>query len=433
MGIHIADKLGIIRIPPEFRGVPPRHIALDLHAVQKLIEHQRFQKRVVHEDHGEVLQRVFHLAGLVQFQGFLPVLVGELLVCLGFALLGKHRFDLLVLEGKIRHGLEGRQLAGCSIWGTLIVQVTEAVQAHQVKSVQQPAADRVCGMVAVCELAVVDDNTGRGIGGDIVVATVHRRRRIYIREEGVDGFLHSIGTAKSTHHTRLCQWVGLLSNAVLYHLGLAAGYRPGGGVVPIIITGKVLIRVKLCAVLHLVEKLTVGRGGRPVHEPGCLVSGIVKKVDTDLLCHHAGDCRIFLLTDFPLQRNEQTKAGMLRRVFMGGIDAALEIVEQRNFIPDVRGAVIHIQREQRTAQNHAVFAATFPEMPSDEAAHILDAVLLTLFQLAVFFDRFGGADGAAAAGAEIRPGDVLVLPLFIHAAIADCDLHLCTSSQFSVK
>ena len=40
---------------------------------------------------------------------------------------------------------------------------------------------------------------------------------------------------------------------------------------------------------------------------------------------------------------------MLRRVFMGGIDAALEIVEQRNFIPDVRGAVIHIQREQRAA------------------------------------------------------------------------------------
>lgn len=51
-------------------------------------------------------------------------------------------------------------------------------------------------------------------------------------------------------------------------------------------------------------------------------------------------------------------------------------------------------------------------MPSDKTAHILDAVLLTLFQLAVFFDRFGGADGAAAAGAEIRPGDVLILPLF---------------------
>ena len=307
------------------------------------------------------------------------------------------------------------------------------MQSHQVKSVQQPAADRVCGMVAVCELAVVDDNTGRGIGGDIVVATVHSRRRIYIREEGVDGFLHSIGTAEGTHHTRLCQRVGLLGDAVLYQLGLAAGNWPGGGVVPIVVTRKVFIRVKLCAVLHLVEKLAVGGGGRPIHEPGCLVGGIVKEVNADLLCHHAGDCRIFLLTDFPLQRNEQTKAGMLRRVFMGGIDAALEIVEQRNFIPDIWGAVVHIQREQRAAQHHAVFAATFPEMPSDKTAHILDAVLLPLFQLAVFFDRFGGADGAAAAGAEICPGDILVLPLFIHAAIADCDLHLCTSSQFSVK
>ena len=124
---------------------------------------------------------------------------------------------------------------------------------------------------------------------------------------------------------------------------------------------------------------------------------------------------------------------MLRCVFMGGIDAALEVVEQRNFIPDIRGAVVHIQGKQRAAQHHAVFAATFPEMPSDEAAHILDAVLLTLFQLAVFFNRFRGADGAAAAGAEIRPGNVLVLPLFIHAAVADCNFHLRTSSQFSVK
>ena len=433
VGIHIADKLGIIRIPPEFRGVPPRHIALDLHAVQKLIEHQRFQKRVVHEDYGEVLQRVFYLAGLVQLQGFLPVLVGELLVCLGSALLGKDRFDFLVLEGKIRHCLEGRQLAGGGIRGALIVQVTETVQAHQVKSVQQPTADRVGGMVAVCELAIVDDDTGRRIGGDIVVTAVHRRRRIHFREKGIDGFLHGIGSAESTHHTRLCQRVGLLGDTVLHHLGLAAGNRPGGGVVPIIVTRKVLIRVKLCAVLHLVEKLAVRGGGRPIHEPGCLVGGIVKEVNADLLCHHAGDCRIFLLADLPFQRNEQTKAGMLRRVFMGGIDAALEIVEQRNFIPDIRGAVVHIQGKQRAAQHHAVFAATFPEMPSDEAAHILDAVLLTLFQLAVFFDRFRGADGAAAAGAEIRPGDVLVLPLFIHAAIADCDLHLCTSSQFSVK
>ena len=124
---------------------------------------------------------------------------------------------------------------------------------------------------------------------------------------------------------------------------------------------------------------------------------------------------------------------MLRRVLVGGIDTALEIMKQRNFVPDVRGAVVHIQREQGAAQHHAVFAATFPEMTAHEAAHILDAVLLTLFEFSVFFDRFGGADGADAAGAEIRPGDVLVLPLLVHATVANCDLHLRTSSQFSVK
>ena len=85
----------------------------------------------------------------------------------------KDRFDFLVLEGKIRHCLEGRQLAGGGIWCALIVQVTEAVQSHQIEGVQQPTADGVCGMVAVCELAVVGDDTGRRIGRDIVIATVH--------------------------------------------------------------------------------------------------------------------------------------------------------------------------------------------------------------------------------------------------------------------
>lgn len=118
---------------------------------------------------------------------------------------------------------------------------------------------------------------------------------------------------------------------------------------------------------------------------------------------------------------------------MGGIDAALEVVEQRDFIPNVRGAVVHIQGEQRAAQHHAVFAPAFPKVTAHKPAHILDAVLLTLFQLAVFFNRFRGADSAAAAGTEIRPGNVLVLPLFIYAAVADCDLHLRTSSQVSVK
>lgn len=54
-------------------------------------------------------------------------------------------------------------------------------------------------------------------------------------------------------------------------------------------------------------------------------------------------------------------------------------------------------------------------------------------QSLLFFYCFGGADGAAAAGAELFPGDVPVLPLLIYAAVADCDFHLRTSSQVSVK
>ena len=34
-------------------------------------------------------------------EGVLPILVRELLVCLGFAFLGKDRLDLLVIDGKV--------------------------------------------------------------------------------------------------------------------------------------------------------------------------------------------------------------------------------------------------------------------------------------------------------------------------------------------
>ena len=124
---------------------------------------------------------------------------------------------------------------------------------------------------------------------------------------------------------------------------------------------------------------------------------------------------------------------MLRRVFMGGVDAAPEIVEQVNFVPDSRLTVVHVQGEHGTAEHHAVFAPAFPELTAHKAAHILDVVLGALLQLAVFLHGFRGTDSGADSLAQILPGDLPVLPLLIHAAVAYSDFHTDTSWQFSVK
>ena len=124
---------------------------------------------------------------------------------------------------------------------------------------------------------------------------------------------------------------------------------------------------------------------------------------------------------------------MLRRVFMGGVDAALKVVEQVDLVPDPRLAIVHIQREHGAAEHHAVLAPALPELTAHEAAHILDVVLGALLQLAVFLHGLRGANGGTDSGAQVFPGDVPVLPLLVHTAVADSDFHTATSWQFSVK
>ena len=158
VGVHVADKLRIVRIAPELRWMLPRHLALNLHAIQKLIEYQWFQKWIVHEDNREVLQRVLHVACLVQLQCLLPVFRGELLMGLRLTLLGKHLLDLFVPKSKLRHGLERWQLAGGRVRSALIVQITESMHTHQVKGVQKMSADWVSGVMAVGESAIIGDH-----------------------------------------------------------------------------------------------------------------------------------------------------------------------------------------------------------------------------------------------------------------------------------
>ena len=82
----------------------------------------------------------------------MPVgIIGEILSGLSDTLGSKILFDRIVRESKFGHLLEG----------LLLVIIAEAVDADEVKSVQQFAAGGVRGVVAVCELVIIDHDTGR--------------------------------------------------------------------------------------------------------------------------------------------------------------------------------------------------------------------------------------------------------------------------------
>ena len=202
---------------------------------------------------------------------------------------------------------------------------------------------------------------------------------------------------------------------------------------PIGVLGEIGIRVQQRAILGFVEELAICGGGGPVHQAAGFIGGIVKQVNADLLGHHPGYRRILLLGDVAGQGDDHPQPRMLRRVFMGGVDAALKVMEQVDLVPDPRLAVVHIQREHGAAEHHAVLAPALPELTAYEAAHILDVVLGALLQLAVFLHGFRGTDGGADPLAQVLPGNIPVLPLLIHAAVTYSNFHTVTSWHLSVK
>ena len=287
--------------------------------------------------------------------------------------------------------------------------------------------------MAVGELPIVNHHAGGGVGGDIVVPSVHGGRFVDIGKEGFDCFLNGVGAAESAYDAGLFQRVGLLSDVPAHRFGLAGGNRPGGSVMPIGVLGEIGVRVQQRAFLGFVEELAVCGGGGPVHQAAGFIGGIVKQVNADLLGHHPGHRRVLLLGDVAGKGDDHAQPGMLRRMFMGGVDAALKVVEQVDLVPDPRFAIVHIQGEHGAAEHHAVLAPALPELTAHEAAHVLDVVLGALLQLAVLLHGLRGADGGADPGAQVFPGDVPVLPFLVHAAVADSDFHMATSWQFSVK
>ncbi|OQB25377.1 MAG: hypothetical protein BWY11_00425 [Firmicutes bacterium ADurb.Bin182] len=115
------------------------------------------------QDNYQIIERILDVPLFVQHQRLLPIGIGEVGICLFHALRRKLRLHGIILYCKIRHSSKGLFLIVAAIF----------VYTHEVKSVEQLSASRVCRMMAVRKLIIINNDTGGAFAGDIIVAAFH--------------------------------------------------------------------------------------------------------------------------------------------------------------------------------------------------------------------------------------------------------------------
>ena len=388
MGIHIADQLGIVSVPPVFGWVLPGHLALDLHAVQLLVKYDILELWVVLEDERDVVEVVFQncRAGFV-LETLLPVGIlaaGEIRLGIRHPFACRQQLYLILLHGELAHRLVRR----------FFVQISKAVDTDDVKGVAQLEVSRVFGMVAVDELVLLDLYARHAGGCDQVPAVLIVGRLIDIGEKCLQRLADGIiGAVEQTHHA-------LFGQRVL-HLLLCGGIRfafsgRGGqscGVSPFRVLCENRIGVEPTTVCLLIHKGAVSRRGRPVHQLIGLVGTFVEIVDAQHLSQIAGHRHKFLRGHIPGQREHQPDAGIFFRaavsgVQCGGIRAERFIVIQKSGVDAVA-----VKRHHRAAFHGIDLAPAALQHARNKAAVVFGSVTLGAAHLRIFLGGLGGADG----------------------------------------
>ena len=249
--VHIADQLGVIRVPPELGRMRPGDFSPDLHAVRQLVEHNPLQVLIIFQDQHEVVQVIlkFH-ALLFILQLLLPR------VRIRFVKILRYRLPLFLKDPKL-HPLIRRGEFGHGIIGLFRVIIRELMHPHCVKGVQQLPAGRIRRVETVGKLLINDDDTSGTICWDIVIPPFHRRRCVNIRQELFNRFPDRISTAERPHRAGLCQRIRLLFRRLLHRFRFPGRYRPGGNVPPVIVHPQVSVRIQDVAVHDLIDILPV--------------------------------------------------------------------------------------------------------------------------------------------------------------------------------
>ncbi|OFA24669.1 hypothetical protein BW28_06015 [Clostridioides difficile] len=282
MGIHKADKLGVIRIAPEPCRMLPWHLALDLHTVSQLIKYDALEVGIVLHDQGNVVQGIFQHGGTrLILQLFLPgiVLVRDVEVRLRLLLLflKDQHLDLFILAGKVRHRTER----------LLLVLITEQVDSDDIECAAQLQICRVLGVVAVHELAALLDLDTRLAARLLkaVTGTV-RRKLVDVTEEFINSKVHrEVGVIEHTDDAVLFQRVRLFLVADALCLALPGGCGQSRRVRPFGMRREDVIGIQPVSVRHEIQVFSVRRRTRPVHHLVRKIGAFVKHVDAQFLRH----------------------------------------------------------------------------------------------------------------------------------------------------
>ena len=249
--VHIADQLGVIRVPPELGRMRPGNFPPDLHAVRQLVEHNPLQVLIILQDQHEVVQVILKFHALLLI---LKLLLPR--VRIRFIKILRCRLPLFLKDPKL-HPLIRRGEFGHGVIGFLRVIIREFMNSYCIKSIQQLPAGRIRRVEAVGKLLVNDDNAGGTVCRDIVIPSFHRRRRVNIRQELFDRLPDRVSTAERPHYACLCQRIRLLFRRLLHRFRFPGRYRPGGNVPPVIVHSQVSVRIQDVAVHDLIDVLPV--------------------------------------------------------------------------------------------------------------------------------------------------------------------------------
>ena len=162
---------------------------------------------------------------------------------------------------------------------------------------------------------------------------------------------------------------------------------------------------------------------RPVHQTGRLEGGVVEVVDADFLGDLAGDGLVLVRRDLSVEGHDQTVAGLRLGVLMGGIDrqGAVDLQVVHDVVPELRRREVQVEGQQLTGHDVARLAAAILQMTADDAADVLDLVLLLLAHFHVLGMGLRRLHGSGESVEQSRPAHGLIFPCGLVAAAAGRD------------
>ena len=186
-------------------------------------------------------------------------------------------------------------------------------------------------------------------------------------------------------------------------------------------------------------RLDVRAVARPVHEPCSLIGAVVEVVDPDRLRDLPGDRLVLVRRDLALQRDDQPEPRMRGAVLMRRVDrhrAAVDPVQgdAGSLLPEVRRSEVRVQRQDLPGLHASVPPVSSGQVSADEAADVLQLVLLVLRLPHIVGMGLPGGLAPGQSREQRRPADLPVLPDLLEAAraFADQELTVIAYVYFSV-